>query len=311
MAETEQPQPPGSFEGQGSSSGHAPYDIRFYIEDPTGDVYRAEARSDTLVRDVATDFFEERGWPARDQTGRPQRAVVERVDPDNPEHTERLRGDRTLHDSGVRDDDTLRVLPESVAGLFNPKERLRALVVDQREVQLLAEEDPQHIEVDSNATHAATFYEITFRYPGIMPGDRGPERTTEHRVAITLPADYPVAAPLVQWLTPIYHPNVSQRGAVCLGVLMHRYMPGLGLAYIVRMLRDIAQYRNYDMFSPFNPEAAEWAKTEEGQTAIKAIGGAPAETVGEAFADRARQAQRRAAGRTVIFTPANRFKQDE
>ncbi len=308
MLEAEQPQLPMSSTGQSHGYGYELYDIRFYIEDPTGDVYRAEARSDTLVCDVAIDFFEERGWPARDQTGRPQRAVVERVDPDNPEHTERLRGDQTLHDSGIWNDDTLRVLPESVAGLFNPKERLRALVVDQREVQLLSEADPQHIKVVPNTDHAATAYEITFRYPGIMLGDHGPERITEHRVAITLPADYPVAAPLVHWLTPIYHPNVSPSGAVCLGVLMHRYMPGLGLAYIVRMLRDIAQYRNYDMFNPFNRDAAEWARTEEGQTAIETIGGAPAETVGEAFADQARQTQRRAAGCTVTFTPANRFE---
>jgi hypothetical protein len=91
---------------------------------------------------------------------------------------------------------------------------------------------------------------------------------------------------------------------------MHRYMPGLGLAYIVRMLRDIAQYRNYDMFSPFNQEAAEWAKTDEGQAAIAAIGGASAETVGEARSDVERQEERRRSGRTVIFTPADRFSQD-
>lgn len=217
MPEAEQPD--SSAEHQGgmeSSPGHDPYPIRFYIEDPTGDVYRAEAQSDTLVRDVATDFFEERGWPARDQAGRPQRAVVERVDPENPERTERLRGDSTLHDAGVRDDDTVRVPPESVAGLFNPQERLRALVVDQREVLALADEDPAHIEITPNAEHAATYYEIVFRYPGIAPGPQGPEKTPVHRIEIYLPPDYPVAAPRVRWMTPIFHPNVSKNGAVCL-----------------------------------------------------------------------------------------------
>lgn len=311
MTEPEQPFPPGSAEGSSGGGGNEPHQIRFYIEDPTGDLYRTEALSDTLVRDLATDFFEERGWSSSDQAGRPQRAVVERVDPENMDSTERLRGDQTLHDAGVRDDDTLRVLPESVAGLFNPKERLRALVVDQREVEALAEDDPEHIEVETNTEYTPTFYTITFRCPGIVRSPAGHiERSSEHRVEITLPADYPVAAPWVRWVTPIFHPNVHPKGNVCLGALGDRYMPGLGLAYIVRMLRDIAQYRNYDMFNPFNKEAADWAQTPEGQETIAAIGGVPAETVGEAVADAVRLEARRRAGRVVSFTRHQRFEQD-
>jgi hypothetical protein len=68
------------------------------------------------VGDLAVDFFEERGQTSKDREGRPQRAVVERVAPENSERTERLRGDQTLHEAGVYDEDTLRVLPELVAG---------------------------------------------------------------------------------------------------------------------------------------------------------------------------------------------------
>jgi hypothetical protein len=178
-------------------------------------------------------------------------------------------------------------------------------------VQALADTDPERIDIETDVDHAPTHYTITFRYPGIMMGDRVPERINEHRVAIALPAGYPVEAPRVRWLTPIYHPNVAPSGAVCLGVLMHRYMPGLGLAYIVRMLRDIAQYRNYDMFSPYNRDAADWAMSDAGQQAIAAIGGAPAETVGEALADVARQDERRQAGRITRFTKHNFFQQED
>src|SRR5262245_7436140 len=106
---TEAPRPQAPNEAAGQTGGENPYSLRFYIEDPAGDVYRAEALSNTLVRDVATDFFEERAWPTRDQAGRPQRAVVERVDPNNPERSTRLRPDQTLHDAGVQQEDTLRV----------------------------------------------------------------------------------------------------------------------------------------------------------------------------------------------------------
>lgn len=211
----------------------------------------------------------------------------------------------------MQNNDTLRILPESPAGLFNPHERLRALVVDQREVQQLADADPQ-IEIKTNTAHAPTAYELTFHCPGIAQAADGQiERIDQHVVHITLPADYPVSAPQVRWQTPIFHPNVfyhnthlPQNGTVCLGELMDRYLPDLGLAYIVRMLRDIAQYRNYNTTSAYNGVAAKWAQSAEGQHAIAAIGGAP---LNEPHDTLARQERRRQLGQVARFTPGNRF----
>lgn len=309
MSESAQ-RPPGARTAEPASAGPEPYPIRFYIEDPAGDVYRAEALSSTLVRDVATDFFEERGWPTRDQAGRPQRAVVERVDPENPERTSRLNSNHTLHDAGVRDEDTLRVLPESVAGAVNPQERLRALVVDQREVQALVDADPEHLSVKTNADHAPTRYELTMRYAGVKMGDRGPERTDEHRVEIFLPADYPLGAPVVRWLTPMFHPNISARGAVCLGVLAERYLPGLGLAYIVRMLLDIARYRNYDLHGVYNMDAAVWAESDTGQEVIQQLGGIPKEEPIDSLIKAARRLADEATRQRTRFERVDRFSED-
>jgi len=280
MAEPEQIPPrvgSGGGDEQPSSRSGAAYPIRFYIEEPAGNLYEAEALSTTLVRDVASDFFEERGWPTRGPNGQPMRGVVERLNPANPERTTRLNPNHTLEEAGVRDQDTLRVLPESVAGAVNPHERLRALVVDQREVLELAASDPERIQVRTNADHAPNYYEVTLRYTGVKLGDHGPELTSEHRVEIILPADYPLQAPVVNWLTPIFHPNISARGDVCLGILAERYLPGIGLAYIVRMLIDIARYRNYDLHGVYNLDACKWAQSPEGQKMIRQIGGAPEE----------------------------------
>lgn len=286
--------------------------LRFYIEDPSGDIYRAEALSTTLVRDVATDFFEEREWPTRDRANRPQRAVVERVDPANPERSRRLRPDQTLHDAGVQQGDTLRVLPESVAGMVDPHERLRALAVDQREVLALIDEDPDNMQVKTNADHAPTHYEITFRYPGVRLGDDGkPQLTSEHQVEIMLPASYPLQAPWVRWLTPIYHPNISMGGTVCLGVLAERYLPGLGLAYIVRMLADIARYRNYDLHGVYNTEAKEWVRSEEGQETIRRLGGVAEEQPIDMLLDMAHQAWRDAQRQRTHFERFARFEQED
>lgn len=305
MAQNEQQTPSGSA-AEAAAGGPPSYQIHFYIEEPAGIVYSAEASSTTLVRDVATDFFEERGWPTQRQ-----RAVVELIDSENPERTERMNPNQTLHDAGVRDNDTLRILPESVAGIVNPQDRLQALVVDQREVLALAAADPEHITVDTNVSHAPTCYEVTLRYPGVRLGDHEPELTHEHRLEILLPADYPLVAPRVRWLTPIFHPNIRVGGTVCLGVLAERYLPGLGLAYIVRMLIDIARYRNYDLDGVYNPEAAHWVRSAEGQATITKLGGMPLETPIHELIEQARRFERDAGHKRTHFERFNRYDQDE
>src|SRR3954469_11097704 len=36
----------------------------------------------------------------------------------------------------------------------------------------------------------------------------------QHKVAITLGASYPRTVPEIRWLTPVYHPNISEIGMV-------------------------------------------------------------------------------------------------
>ncbi len=230
------------------------------------------------------------------------------MDPENLERTNRLNPNNTLGEAGVRDNDTLRVLPESIAGAVNPHERLRALVVDQREVQALVASDPQHLTVKTNADHAPTRYLLTIRYPGVKPGDReDAELTDEHQVEIALPAAYPLSAPVVRWLTPIFHPNISHVGGhVCLGVLAERYLPGLGLAYLVRMLIDMARYRNYDLDGVYNLDAARWVRSAEGQETILRLDGVPEEQPLDAQLNQARTEGRP----RTRFTRVNRFDGD-
>lgn len=296
-----------------TDSAHSPYPLRLYIQGAGSEVYQTDVLSTMLVRDLALDYVEMRNLPQYDQDGRPQRFVVDRADPERPERWQRLRGDLTLHAAGVQNNDTLRILQESRAGLFNPHERLRALVVDQRELQQLAAEDPQ-IEIKANTAHAATAYELTFHCPGLARADDGQiQRIDRHELSIVLPADYPVSAPQVRWRTPIFHPNVyqnklsPQHGAVCLGELMDRYRPGLGLVYIVRMLRDMAQYHNYNITSPLNQDAARWAQSAEGQETIAAIGGVPCAVTDGIQVGQERHPRHQRA----TFTPGNPFDNTE
>ncbi|HEY0406344.1 MAG TPA: ubiquitin-conjugating enzyme E2 [Pyrinomonadaceae bacterium] len=252
--------------------------IKVYIEDTAGERFECELPAKTQLSKLAADFFEERGWPTQDGRGRGQRAVVELVDPENPDRTKRLRGEQTVGDAGLWSGATLRIFPESIAGAVDERERVRALVADHQDMNELVKWN-KHIRFEPNLTHAPTLYKITFDYPSFRAlSDDGhtPLISTEHRVEITLGADYPRKAPFVRWMTPIFHPNIrTDDGAVCLGVLMDRYLPGLGLARLVTMLAEMTQYRNFDMSSPLNVRAAEWAADAAHWPHIQQIGGSP------------------------------------
>ena len=84
----------------------------------------------------------------------------------------------------------------------------------------------------------------------------------EHQVMIELGAAYPRMIPGLQWQTPIFHPNISSSGVVCLGGYGTHWVPSLTLDELCVMLWDMIRYKNYDTESPYNREAALWAKAQ-------------------------------------------------
>ena len=253
-------------------------EIRVEIETTDGTHFEAFVPGDTPLNQLAADFFDAQGWPTEDAQGRRQRAVVDLVNPSSPEDTKRLNAERTIEDAGVQDGDVLRIFPESIAGAVDHRARTTALIGDHNAMQALVKRN-RKIKFEPNRSHAPDQYTITFNYTSFtnwQPGDSAPQEADEHTVEITLGASYPRSAPRVQWKTPIFHPNIRQSdGAVCLGVLRERYLPGLGLARLVHMLAEMVQWANFDPFNPFNKEAADWAKNPENWDHIIRIGGSP------------------------------------
>ena len=68
--------------------------------------------------------------------------------------------------------------------------------------------------------------------------------------------------PDLAWKTPIFHPNISGSGVVCLGGYGTHWVPSLHLDELCGMLWDMIRYQNFDVDSPYNREAALWAKTQ-------------------------------------------------
>ena len=83
-----------------------------------------------------------------------------------------------------------------------------------------------------------------------------------HEIEIKLGASYPRTMPEIRWLSPIYHPNISEIGMVCLGGYGTHWVPSLNLDELCGMLWDMARYHNYDVRSPYNREAALWVANQ-------------------------------------------------
>ena len=108
------------------------------------------------------------------------------------------------------------------------------------------------------------FYILRFSGRGIWkrnPQDE-PSVRDEHEVHIRLGASYPRMMPELAWKSPIFHPNISASGVVCLGGYGTYWVPSLALDELCGMLWNMIRYENYDETSPYNREAPAWAKNQ-------------------------------------------------
>lgn len=85
----------------------------------------------------------------------------------------------------------------------------------------------------------------------------------QHEVEIRLGASYPRSMPDLRWRTPVFHPNISSSGSVCLGGYGKHWVPSLRLDELCHMLWDMVRFENFDINSPFNREAAGWAQSQK------------------------------------------------
>ncbi|MBI4871203.1 MAG: hypothetical protein HY814_06510 [Candidatus Riflebacteria bacterium] len=107
-------------------------------------------------------------------------------------------------------------------------------------------------------------YVVTFRGRGLMQPPNSDEVifTDFHQVEIKLGSEYPRKKPDLKWRTPIFHPNISALGQVCLGGYSTNWVPSLNLDELCEMLWDMLRYANYDVKSPYNYKAARWVERQ-------------------------------------------------
>lgn len=83
-----------------------------------------------------------------------------------------------------------------------------------------------------------------------------PYEEGEFNMQLTFDSDYPVKAPSVKFLTPMYHPNIYRDGKICVDILQsHEWTPAQNIRTILISIMSLLMDPN--PASPANREAAE------------------------------------------------------
>lgn len=94
----------------------------------------------------------------------------------------------------------------------------------------------------------------------------GPEGTYyegfEFKLSLEFPQDYPYSAPIVKFVSPMWHPNVDMAGNICLDILKERWSAVQNVQSVMLSLQSLLGEPNNS--SPLNGQAAQlWDQPEE------------------------------------------------
>lgn len=179
---------------------------------------------------------------------------------DNIRTGKRLRDEDTLRAAGVQSDDVLTLLPQVTAGLPAGSPRLRRLQSDYDRLKTLVAQS-NLIRIAGTERYPPERYVIEFTCRGVerVNGNQ-PVYSEHHRAGIALPGGYPTAPPAIKWLTPIFHPNISSGGSVCIGP----WYASKWLDELVFMLAEMIQYKipptRDTLDDVYNTRAVEWLR---------------------------------------------------
>ena len=242
-------------------------EIEVTIVLPNGGARKAEVPDDVIVRDLLAEMTSLLGLPTVGPDGRPMGYRL-----DSKALGRELQEAETLADAGVPDDDRLVLTADITAGSgkisIDQSPRMRRLRADhKRMVDMAAQSDL----IEFKTTEARKGlpperYIVTYKCKGIVGVDKNgkPKMGSKHLVEIYLHNQYPQRWPGMQWLTPVWHPNINHHnGSVCVDAAW--WTASRSLDRLVIMIGEMVQYKNFHDDPtkppfPWDPEAARWSR---------------------------------------------------
>ena len=119
----------------------------------------------------------------------------------------------------------------------------------QKEYQDLLKDPPSNC---SAGPQDANMFEWTATITG--PED-SPYNGGVFNLKINFPVDYPFKPPKIQFVTKIYHPNISASGSICLDILKDKWSPALTISKVLLSISSLLTEPNPN--DPLVPEIAE------------------------------------------------------
>ena len=104
-------------------------------------------------------------------------------------------------------------------------------------------------------------YRIHYRVQGLALDEQNvPAYRGEHEVELQLPLRYPTEKPYARPVSPMFHPNI--KGFFCTA---DHWAPDTTLVDLIVQMGDMIQWKQYNLASPLDAIAADWASEHEGE----------------------------------------------
>jgi hypothetical protein len=231
---------------------------------PAGGARTAEVPDDVPVKELLPELVSALELPTVGPDGRPMGYRL-----DSKALGRELAETETLSAAGVPPEDRLIITADITAGgSISDSPRVRRLRADhQRMMELAGRSDLIEVKtLGGTPGMPPERYLVTFKVPSIVGIERGgkPKMASRHQVEIYLHSDYPQRWPGLQWLTPIWHPNINHaNGSVCIDAAW--WGAARSLDRLVIMMGEMLQYKNFhdDPATPpfpWDKEAAAWCR---------------------------------------------------
>jgi len=241
-------------------------DLSVTIVLPSGGARRAEIPDDVPVGELLLELASLLKLPTVGPDGRPMGYRL-----DSKALGKELSEKETLAQAGVPQEDRLMVSADITAGgtSIDQSPHMRRLRADHQLIQELnSRSDLISVQpVNPRPPLPPERYIATFKCKSIIQVDRAgkPRYGDLHQVEIYLHNQYPQRWPGMNWLTPIWHPNINHlNGSVCIDAAW--WAASRSLDRLVIMLGEMLQYKNFHDDPtrppfPWDVEAARWCRS--------------------------------------------------